>query len=222
MSPGLSPLTDPLLLGIASGLLTAVPGGPVNVTILNEGARRGFLHALFISAGALLMESVYCTAAFAGFGGLFRVRTIQAAMELGSFLLTLWLGIKYLRGDPIPGETLGLEIIEHRFHPHTAFWIGFSRVLANPGILLLWITITATFLAHGWLGNSWHSKGLFVGGVALGGGLWFTLLSWGVSRGHGRFSPRTLQWFSRLGGVFLLGAAAILGGKIVSLLRDRS
>src|SRR5262245_39923984 len=93
-----------LSLGVICGFVTAVPGGPVNATILHEAGRRGLRWALFIGLGAIVMESGYCTLAFAGFANLFEIKTVRAVMELASFLLMLWLGIKYLYGSPIPGE----------------------------------------------------------------------------------------------------------------------
>ena len=43
------------LTGLISGILLSIPVGPVNLTIMNEGARRGLLVALIISAGAVMM-----------------------------------------------------------------------------------------------------------------------------------------------------------------------
>ena len=42
-------------IGFVSGLLISIPVGPVNLTIMNEGARRGFKWAALIASGALLM-----------------------------------------------------------------------------------------------------------------------------------------------------------------------
>ena len=63
----LSPILIAGLTGFISGLLLSIPVGPVNLTIMNEGARRGFFWALLISAGASVMEVIYCTIAFTGF-----------------------------------------------------------------------------------------------------------------------------------------------------------
>jgi arginine exporter protein ArgO len=75
------------LAGVLSGLLVSIPVGPVNVTIVNEGAQRGFRWAVLIGLGSVVMEVVYCAAAFAGFTGLFDSHFMKAAMELISFLL---------------------------------------------------------------------------------------------------------------------------------------
>ena len=58
-------------LGFLAGFITCAPGGPINVTIVNEGALRGFLWAFFIGLGAIVMEALYCAAAIAGFAGIF-------------------------------------------------------------------------------------------------------------------------------------------------------
>jgi threonine/homoserine/homoserine lactone efflux protein len=45
--------------GFVSGLLLSVPVGPINLTIMNEGARRGFFWAMMIGLGATAMEVIY-------------------------------------------------------------------------------------------------------------------------------------------------------------------
>lgn len=208
-------------LGLLAGFITSALGGPINVTIVNESATRGFRHAFLIATGAVLMETVYCLVAFAGFGSLFESRTVQAAMQLVSFLLVLWLGVKYLVAGQVPGAARSLRVVEARLHPHAAFWIGFVRVLANPGVLLLWLGITASLLSHGALTNTWASRGVFCGGVALSGLIWFAGVSWGVSRGHGRFPVKVLKRISQISGVALLATAALLAGRLIHLLARR-
>src|SRR5215467_5340518 len=85
-----------VLTGFVSGLLLSIPVGPINLTILNEGARRGFKWATLIGLGATVMEVIYCFIAFTGFASFFRRGYISAAMELFSFVFMLFLGIKFL------------------------------------------------------------------------------------------------------------------------------
>jgi len=212
---------DPLnaaVLGYFAGLVSSVPGGPVNATLIAEGPRHGLRWCLFMGLGAMLMEAIYCGCAFAGFGGFFESRWVHASIELISFLLMLWLGIKYLRGGSIPGEQRMEHFVEVTFHPHTAFWTGFLRVMGNPGVLLLWITVAATLLSRDWIDNRWSSKWAFIAGVAGGGFSWFALLGWGVTRGHGRFSDATLRRLSQASGLLLLVVAAAVGYRLIHLL----
>jgi L-lysine exporter family protein LysE/ArgO len=206
------------LAGVFSGLVVSVPVGPINVTIVNEGARRGFRWAVLIGMGSVTMEVIYCAAAFAGFTGLFDSRFMKAAMELISFLLVLFLGLKYLLAHSLPGSPKSVARIESKLHPHTAFMTGFVRVLANPLVLLFWITLSAVILAHDWVDNNWTSKSVYIMGVALGASGWFVLLSYIVSRGHGQFSTRTLLRMSQISGACLLVVAIVIGIRLVILL----
>ncbi len=209
------------VLGLGAGLVTSALGGPINVTVVNESASHGFLRGFMIALGATVMETAYCGVASAGFAAMFQTPLVRAVMELSSFLLVLWLGIRYLRAGNLEiGGKLGeLEhLVEKKLHPHTAFWTGFVRVLANPGVLLLWIGITGSLVAHGALAPTPACKLLFCIGVAIAGCLWFTGLSWGVSRGHGRFSMTTLRRLSRVSGTVLLLTAVLIAARLVSAL----
>jgi len=207
--------------GFVSGFLVSIPVGPINISIVNEGARRGFGWAFLIGLGATIMEVIYCAIAFAGFTHLFDSRVVKATMELVSFLLMFFLGVKYLLAHSLPATTRSVESIEHRLHPHTAFWTGFVRCLGNPGVLLFWITISATFISHDWMDDTWQSKGMCLLGVTLGCFSWFTLLSFLVSRGHGRFSTNTLLRMSQFSGASLLIVSLVMGGRLVKLLAHR-
>lgn len=208
-------------LGVVSGFLASIPVGPINVAIVNEGARRGFLWAMLIGLGAITMETIYCCLAFAGFSGLFASRFFRASIELLSFSAMLFFGVKYLLVRDLPATTKSVERVEHRLHPHTAFMIGFVRVLGNPGVLLFWITLSATFMSHDWIDNTWVSKGACVAGMTAGGSAWFMFLSFVVSRGHGRFSAKTLVRMSHASGASLLVGAAAIGIRLVRLLAHR-
>ncbi|NJN05293.1 MAG: LysE family transporter [Rhodobacteraceae bacterium] len=209
------------LAGVVSGFLVSVPVGPTNLAIINEGARRGFIYALLIGLGSMTMEVIYCSIAFASFSGMFESRVWRSVMELISFLLVSFLGIKYLFARALPATPHSVDVLENRFHPHTAFMTGFVRVLGNPSVLLFWITLSAMFIAHRWVEPTWASKSACVAGVAVGACAWFGLLSWGVSFGHRKFSPKTLLRMSQVSGACLLIAAIVIGTRLVKLLANR-
>lgn len=218
----LHPILLAALTGFLSGLLLSIPVGPVNLTIINEGARRGFQWAMLISIGATAMEVIYCFIAFTGFASFFTRGYIKAAMELFSFVFMLFLGIKFLAAKsvkaPVQMGTLTEkfeERIEEKLHPHSAFMIGFVRVLANVGVLVFWIILAANFLSREWVKPDWPGKLACVSGVALGTGFWFFVLSFGASRGYGRFSEKTLLRMEHLSGIGLVVLALIHAGWII-------
>ena len=206
------------LAGFTFGFLVCIPVGPINCAIINEGARRGLLWSIMIGLGAMVMDTIYCGIAFAGFSSLFTTPVIKAVMELISFMLMFFLGLKYLLARDVPEHTHTVDAVEHRFHPHTAFWIGFVRVLGNPAVLLFWITLSATFIAHEWISENIPSKVFCATGNFLGGMVWFFLLSFLVHKGHGKFSTRTLLNMSRVSGLCLLIAAIFIALRLVHLL----
>jgi threonine/homoserine/homoserine lactone efflux protein len=222
----------PILLsagtGFVSGLLLSMPVGPVNLTIINEGARRGFVWALVIGFGAATMDVVYCTIAFTGFSSFFGSRIVKTSMEVFSFVFMLFLGVKFLTAKTVIAPTqLGAAAsrierrIDEKLHPHSAFMIGFTRVMGNVGVLLFWIVVAAYFMSHDswftdyeWVTDTIAAKAAFISGVALGANLWFFALSYGVSRGRGRFSEQTLLRMERFSGFCLLGLGLYAGVHI--------
>jgi threonine/homoserine/homoserine lactone efflux protein len=226
--PELPPIFLAALTGFISGLLLSVPVGPVNLTIINDGAQRGFKWAALIGLGAATMDVIYCTIAFTGFSSFFDNHMVKATMEVFTFAFMLFLGVKFLSAKTVTAPTqLGKTAsriekrIGEKFHPHSAFMIGFVRVMGNMGVLLFWIVVAAYFLSHEayftsyeWVENTVAAKAAFIAGVALGANLWFCALSYGVSRGQGRFSERTLLRMERFSGVCLLALGLMQGVHI--------
>lgn len=218
----LPPLMLAALTGFLSGLLLSIPIGPINLTILNEGSRKGFLWALMIGLGATSMDMIYCYLAFTGFSSFFSKGLVKAAMELGSFVFLLVLGIKFLTAKSVTEPvhfTNAADRIEHeieeKFHPHSAFMTGFVRVLANVGVLVFWVILAANFVSREWVPATWQGELACVGGVALGTSTWFTGLSYVVSLRHGQLSEATLLRIERASGIGLLVLAGLHAVTIV-------
>jgi len=220
--PDLHDMVLAALTGFVSGLLLSIPVGPINLTIMNEGARRGFFWAMMIGLGATVMEVIYCFMAFTGFSSFFSRGPVKAAMELFSFVFMLFLGVKFLTAKSVHA-TMHLtdaadkieEQIEQRLHPHSAFMTGLVRVMGNLGVLVFWIILSANFISREWVTPDWPGKLSCVAGVALGTGTWFLGLSWVVSLGHGKLSEKTLLRMEHLSGVGLLILGCIHGVNII-------
>jgi threonine/homoserine/homoserine lactone efflux protein len=209
------PLLLAALTGFLSGFILSVPVGPVNLTIINEGARRGLLWALLIGFGASAMEVIYCALAFTGFASFFDGLVLKAAMELVSFIFMLYIGLRFLNARSVPSVAPVEERIKGRLHPHSAFAIGFVRVMGNPGVFLFWIVLAANFKSRDWVGASVGDVCSCVAAVGAGTSLWFSGLSYAVSRGHGKFTERTLLRMEHGSGIAMLILALAQGAHIV-------
>jgi L-lysine exporter family protein LysE/ArgO len=218
----LHPIVLAALTGFFSGFILSIPVGPINLTIMNEGARRGFFWAFMIGMGATAMEVIYCFIAFTGFAAFFTRPYIKAAMELFTFVFMLYLGVKFLLAKSVdqPPMHFGEKAhkfearFEERFKPHSAFMTGLVRVMGNLGVLVFWVILSGNFVSRDLVPNNWNGKLACVAGVALGTGAWFVGLCWAVSLGHGKFSQKTLLRMEHLSGVGMLALALIHGGII--------
>ena len=205
--------------GFLIGMLLSMPVGPVNLTIINGAAQRGFKYAMLIGLGAATMDVIYCTIAFTSFSSFFYLRIVKTSMEVFTFVFMLFLGMKFLSAKTVTAPThLGAAAsriekrIDEKLHPHSAFMIGFVRVLGNMGVLLFWIVAAIYFMSHEayftsyeWVEDTIAAKAAFVIGVALGANSWFCALSYIVSRrGYGRFNEQTLVRMQHFSGFCLL------------------
>ena len=175
-----------------------MPVGPVNLTIINEGARRGFKWAALIGLGAATMDVIYCTIAFTGFSSFFGSRhgqSLDGGVHLRLHAVSgrqISFGQNRDRAHATRRAASRIEKrIDEKLHPHSAFMIGFARVLGNMGVLLFWIVVAAYFMSHEswftsyeWVEDTIAAKAAFIAGVALGANLWFCALSYRVSRGQ--------------------------------------
>lgn len=202
------------LTGFLSGFFLSIPVGPVNLTIMSDGARRGFLYALLIGFGASLMETFYCGLAFTGFASFFEHGMVKAAMEVASFIFMVFLGLKFMTAKSVAVPTKVEQQMEEKFKPHSAFMVGFVRVLGNPGVLLFWIFLSANLVSHGLVEPSYYCKGACILGVTAGTSLWFSGLSYAVSKGRKKFSELTLLRMERGSGLVLLIFGLVQGGQI--------
>ena len=76
------PFVEASVTGVIAGVMVSILPGPINISVIHEGASRGFLRALMIGLGAVAMETVYCAIGFASVASIFQSRMIHAAIEL--------------------------------------------------------------------------------------------------------------------------------------------
>jgi threonine/homoserine/homoserine lactone efflux protein len=222
------PILVALLTGFACGLFFSSLPGPINLTILNEGAQRGFRWAIFIGLGAVTMDIVYCAISFTGISQIIDHGIAQTLMRVTGFVFLLFLGFKFLSAklekDPTRlGQAIDKieERIEQKVHPRTAFATGLVRVAANLGVLAAWVILSATlmstkalFSTQEWVDDTRLAKVACVCGVAVGALLWFFFWSSLVARGHGKFSALSLLRLQHLSGLGLIIIAIYEGVRI--------
>lgn len=215
------PVLFAAIVGFIAGHAFCWLPGPINLTILNEGARRGFVWGVMIGLGAAVMDVIYCTISFTGLSQFLREPLIKGTMQVASFVFLLFLGLKFLLSKSMHPQTRldtaseKLEAkLEQKIHPTSAFMMGFVRVAANLGVLVAWLVLSATAIAHDWVDDTLEAKAACVAGVFIGTVTWFTVFSYFISRGHGKFSEGTLLRLQHISGLCLLAMAVFEGARI--------
>jgi hypothetical protein len=149
-------------------------------------------------------------------------------MKVFTFVFLLFLGAKFLTAKKVAATTqLGSKAeqlegrIEEKLQPHSAFAIGFVRVMGNFGVLATWLVISAYLMSHEayftdqlWVADTLGAKAACILGVALGTNAWFCGLSFVVSRGRGRFGEKTLLRMQHVSGLCLIAVGVFDGVHI--------
>ena len=168
-----------------------------------------------IGFGATAMEVIYCALAFTGFASFFDGRVVKAAMELTSFVFMLYLGLRFLNARRIESVAPVEEKIKERLHAALGVRDGICAGDGKSGVFLFWIVLAANFRSRDWVGGSAGDVASCVAGVGVGTNVWFSGLSYAVSRGHRKLTEQTLLRMEHASGVCLLALAVAQGVHIV-------
>jgi len=214
----LSDLMQAFLAGLGCGFIVSVPVGPVNVTVINNALRKGFLPAFLAGLGAIFAESFYAALMLAGHSSLLDRPTWSLALRIVAVVVMAGMGVRSLLAKPERFEAQSAataERADERWHHPRTFLLGFVLTISNLMLVILWATLAAFLFAREWVGPGLLSRSTCLAGVFTGGAVWFLLLAFFVSRAHHRVKPRTLAWLVRACGVVLLVCAGLLAYRLV-------
>jgi threonine/homoserine/homoserine lactone efflux protein len=200
------------LAGLFFGFLACVPVGPVNITVIHQALHRGVRTAFLTGLGAIAGETIYAGLALAGHAHLPQNPTILWTVRIVAVSVVIYLGIKNLRHRPDDARSEQIaERLEERYHHPRALLLGFLMTITNVGLFILWATLVAVLLAHGWVDPGLPSRAVCVAGVFAGGLLWYLGLASAVARAHKIIPPQTTNLLIRIcGGIFLLVAVLLI------------
>jgi threonine/homoserine/homoserine lactone efflux protein len=207
---------DSILPALASGLLcgfvACVGVGPVNLTVVEQGMRRGFRGAFMAGFGAITAETFYATLALAGHAHLVPNKpTAHLIIRFVCAAVVAILGMRYLLIRPQEERLLRIaHRVDERWHHPRAWLLGFLVTITNLTLLLVWATLAAMLYTHDWVHPVFHSRAICASGVFLGGLIWYTIVATFVSRAHRVISIQQMTVLQRICGVIFLGFAVYL------------
>lgn len=188
-----------LLKGLLIGFSIAAPVGPIGVLCIRRTLTQGRWAGLLSGLGAATADAVY--GSIVGFG----LTVISNLLLSQQFWFSLLGGIFlcYLGGRTFAAQPAKKAAQTNRSGFMGAYASTFLLTLTNPATILSFAAIFAG-LGVASAGNP-LSAAILVLGVFLGSGLWWLVLSAGVSLFRTKFTPERLHWVNRISGVIIAG-----------------
>jgi len=194
----------PLVAGVSIGLAVSAPLGPVNVLVIRSTLRHGFAAGLVAGAGALAADCVF--AALAAFGLRWIEQLVAAyapALAIGGGVLLVLMGLAIARQHFQPSDLNALPEPSGSGRSWRKFVTNFGITITNPGALLGSFTMFGSMGPVLRLSMAPGRAALAIAGVAIGGALWWLVLSYMVSRLKARLTATMLDRVHRWTGVLV-------------------
>ena len=191
----------------------ALMPGPLLTVTISESARRGYIAGPLLIAGHSILELALVAAICLGLGVYLKAPPVMAATALLGGSILLYLGMQMLR-------TAGRHSIQARSEGRTAksatpVITGALASLANPYWTLWWATFGLAYLMR-ISGKGLPGIAVFFAGHITADFAWYTMVSFGVSKGAALMRDTTYQTLIRVCGVFLV----LFGGWFLVTAKD--
>jgi len=187
------------LKGLVLGFSVAAPVGPIGVLCIQRSLTRGFWAGFVSGLGATTADTMYGLIAAFGITAVSTYMITQAnLLGLAGGLFLCYLGVKTFKSKPAAAH-----VADQSNSLIGAYASTFALTITNP------MTIIAFTLIFSGMGlanasSTTATSALMVLGVFTGSGLWWLLLTSGVSWLKDRFDAGKMVWINRIAGVVIL------------------
>ncbi len=187
--------------------------GPLLTVTISESARRGYIAGPLLMVGHGVLELALVVAIRFGLDAYLKMAPVMAASALFGGSVLLYLGIEMVR-------TAGRQSIQDRSQGSSApgrtpVLTGALTSLANPYWTLWWATIGLGYMTT-ISGTGLPGTAVFFAGHIAADFAWYSMVSFGVSRGVTVMRDRSYQVLVRVCGVFLV----LFGGWFLVTAKD--
>ncbi|WP_290542053.1 LysE family transporter [Aestuariivirga sp.] len=191
-----------LFIGMAIGLAVTAPLGPVSILVIRNAIRRGFAVAFLVGFGAVAADVLYAAAAAYGVSWVSHLIGAYARpLLLGGGVLLVITGVWLARKRPELSMTGVGEVQTAKLASNIL--AGFGLTISNPGEFFGFLAIFGAMSGVLRLHEDAARPPTVIAGVALGGIVWWLLLSFLVSRFRARIGGTMLARISRWTGILI-------------------
>jgi threonine/homoserine/homoserine lactone efflux protein len=181
----------------------ALMPGPLLTITIAESARRGFRAGPLLMTGHALLELLLILAIIKGLGPYLRTPLIMGIIALVGGAVLVWMGTDMIRtAGNLSLEGEGSEA-SSRHMPHPLL-TGILASISNPYWTIWWVTIGMAYLMAA-IKFGYTGVIVFFLGHISADFAWYSVVSYGISRGKKLFKNKSYQMMIRVCGLFLLG-----------------
>jgi threonine/homoserine/homoserine lactone efflux protein len=193
-----------MIAGLVIGLTMAAPIGPVNLVVIRTALNCGFRAALLAGFGAVIADVLM--AGVAAYG----IRSVEHfflnyenLLQIAGGLLLVVIGIRTARTHFAATDLIPI--------PHTTrLGLTFTLSVTNPALILGFFAIVSSMSGMLALGATPYRPAIVLIGIALGGALWWLVLSFFVDRLKTKLSASTLDKINRWSGILVAAFGFVL------------
>ena len=193
-----------IIAGVSIGVAMAAPLGPVNLVVIRTALNHDLKVAFLAGLGAVLADVLMAGIAAYGFHSIEHFfLDYETILQIAGGILLILIGIRTARTHFAASDLAPV--------PHAArFGLTFSLSVTNPGLALGYLAIFSSMSGILALGASPYRPLIVLLGVALGGALWWLVLSFVISRVKTKLSATTLDKINRWSGIFVAAFGFVL------------
>ena len=193
-----------IIAGLGIGLAMAAPLGPVNLIVIRTALCHDLKVAFLAGLGAVLADVLIAGIAAYGIQSISHLVLDYAKfLQVAGGLLLIVLGIRTARTHFADSDLAAT--------PHAAkFGLTFSLSITNPGLVLGYLAIFSSLSSVLALSATPYRPAIVVLGIALGGALWWLLLSLFIVRLKTRLGASALDRINRWAGILVAAFGFLL------------
>ena len=199
-------MVEIIIKGIIIGILVSAPMGPIGMLCLQRTLSKGRLHGFITGVGATLSDIVYAIITSLGMGVVVNfVETNQTPLRfLGSIILGAF-GYYIYRSNP--RKSINAQSGNKLSYTQDLV-TSFLLTLSNIFIILMYIGLFAQFGFVQQEHSIWVTL-VGIGGIGIGALLWWTGITYIVSKMRKWFNMRGIRLLNRIVGIIIMSVSIV-------------
>jgi threonine/homoserine/homoserine lactone efflux protein len=196
----ISELAATFAFSFTLALSGALMPGPMLTVTVAESAKRGFISGPLIVAGHAILELTLVVAVILGTGPILKMHLVQGTIALVGGGILFWMGIGMVRASATISLNAGTQKRGLMSNPVLA---GILSSVSNPYWILWWGTIGLGYLISAMKLGAPGVVSFYFGHISADF-IWYTSISFGISRGKNILGDGAYRWIVRVCGVILV------------------